>query len=135
MTRNARFRSRLAAASVAGIVALSPLTMAACSSADSAQAASYADEVAAGAVLVDVRTPAEFAEGHLDGAVNIDIQSPGFDAQITQLDPSATYLVYCRSGNRSGQALTRMQAAGFTDVANLGSVAEASAASGVAVVR
>jgi len=135
MTSTARFRSRLAAASVVGLLALSPLATAACSSADSAEPAAYADEVAAGAVLIDVRTPAEFAEGHLDGAVNIDIQSPSFDLQIAQLDPSASYLVYCRSGNRSGQAITRMQAAGFTDLANLGSVAEASSASGVAVVR
>lgn len=134
-TNRPHLRSRLAAAATVGLLALAPLGMAACSSADSASAASYADEVAAGAVLIDVRTPAEFAEGHLDGAVNIDVQSPTFDAQLAQLDPSASYLVYCRSGNRSGQAIARMQAAGFTDLANLGSVAEASSASGVAVVR
>lgn len=48
--------------------------------------------------MIDVRTPAEFASGHLEGAINIDVQSPDFDQQVAQLDPSATYLVYCRGG-------------------------------------
>lgn len=87
-----------------------------------------------GTVIIDVRTPAEFAGGHLDGALNIDVQSPDFEAQISALDPSGTYYVYCRSGNRSGQAIDRMSALGFTDLTNGGSVESASSATGIPVV-
>ena len=90
---------------------------------------------AAGAVVIDVRTPQEFAEGHLDGAVNIDVNSADFAARIRALDPGARYLVYCRSGNRSAQAVERMKAAGFTSVTDLGSKEAASTATGVAIVR
>lgn len=74
----------------------------------------------AGTTILDVRTPAEYAEGHLPGAVNIDVQSPDFAARIGQLDPKATYAVYCRSGNRSAAALQLMQGAGFTSAYHLG---------------
>ncbi len=87
-----------------------------------------------GTVVIDVRTPAEFAGGHLEGAVNIDVQSPDFDALVTQLDPAGNYYVYCRSGNRSAQAIDRMTALGFTDLTNGGSVESASSATGIPVV-
>lgn len=87
-----------------------------------------------GTVVIDVRTPAEFAGGHLEGAVNIDVQSPDFDALVTQLDPAGSYYVYCRSGNRSAQAIDRMTALGFTDLTNGGSVESASSATGIPVV-
>ena len=83
-------------------------------------AAAFGERVAAeGTVVLDVRTPDEFAEGHLPDAVNIDLESGDFAAQIDPLDHDATYAVYCRSGNRSAQALGIMQDAGFTDVAHL----------------
>ena len=81
----------------------------------------FADLVAEdGVVLLDVRTPEEFAEGHLDGALNIDVSSPDFPAQIAELDPAATYAVYCRSGNRSQTAMTLMAEAGIDNTADLG---------------
>ena len=85
-------------------------------------------------MIIDVRTPAEFAGGHLDGAVNIDIQSPDFAGQIAGLDRNGSYVVYCRSGNRSGMAMAQMLDMGFTDVSNAGSVEEASASLGIAIV-
>ena len=85
-------------------------------------------------VVIDVRTPAEFASGHLEGAVNIDVQSPDFEALVTQLDPAGSYYVYCRSGNRSAQAIDRMAGLGFTDLTNGGSVESASGATGIPVV-
>lgn len=85
-------------------------------------------------VIIDVRTPGEFAGGHLDGAINIDVQSPTFDAAISELNPDASYVVYCRSGNRSAQAIDRMAAAGFTNLVNGGSVASAASATGIPVV-
>lgn len=73
-----------------------------------------------GTTVVDVRTPAEFAEGHLAGAVNIDVSSPDFTQQLAGLDPAAPYAVYCRSGNRSAAALAQMAAVGFTGAYHLG---------------
>jgi rhodanese-related sulfurtransferase len=70
-------------------------------------------------VLLDVRTPAEFAEGYIEGAQLIDFQSGNFENEISSLDKNATYAVYCRSGNRSGQAVKVMHDAGFHNVYNL----------------
>jgi rhodanese-related sulfurtransferase len=72
-----------------------------------------------GVVTLDVRTPGEFAEGHIEGARLIDFQSGNFENEIAALDKNASYAVYCRSGNRSGQAVKVMQDAGFTNVFNM----------------
>lgn len=85
--------------------------------------------------VIDVRSPEEFAEGHLDGALNLNIEGASFAADIAKLDPTGTYIVYCRSGNRAGKALTAMQQIGIVNVTNLGSVAEASASTGIPVVN
>lgn len=60
------------------------------------------------AVVLDVRTPQEFAEGHLPGAVNIDISAPDFAAQVAALDADVRYAVYCRTDNRSQAAIEIM---------------------------
>jgi rhodanese-related sulfurtransferase len=73
----------------------------------------------AGVVTLDVRTPAEFAEGHIEGARLIDFQSGNFDTGIAALDKDAIYAIYCRSGNRSGQAVKTMQDSGFLNLYNL----------------
>ncbi len=72
-----------------------------------------------GFVLLDIRTPAEFAAGHIDGAVNIDYRASDFAQQIATLDRSKTYLVYCRTGNRSGKALPLFDRLGFNSVIHL----------------
>jgi rhodanese-related sulfurtransferase len=72
-----------------------------------------------GVIIVDVRTPEEFASGHIEGALNIDFNSGNFENEITRLNPSETYAIYCRSGSRSGQAASIMHKAGFHDVSNL----------------
>ncbi|WP_421797606.1 rhodanese-like domain-containing protein [Haliscomenobacter sp.] len=71
------------------------------------------------AIILDVRTPAEVAGGKLPGSMNIDIFSRSFLANIDKLDKEKTYLVYCRSGNRSGQACNIMAGRGFTKLYNL----------------
>ena len=91
--------------------------------------------LSADTVIVDVRTPAEFAEGHLEGAVNIDVSAPDFRAQLAELDPSAEYVVYCRSGNRSAQAISIMRDAGFTSLQNAGGLQAAAAAINLPIVR
>jgi len=70
-------------------------------------------------VLLDVRTPAEFAAGHIAGATNVDFESGTFESDIQQLDKSKSYAVYCRSGNRSGQATALMAKDGFKTIFNL----------------
>ncbi len=91
--------------------------------------------LAEGTVIIDVRTPGEFASGHLEGALNIDVQSPDFAAQVSQLDPNQEYFIYCRSGNRSGQAISQMSNMGFTSMINGGSVEQASNYSGIPVIN
>lgn len=66
------------------------------------------------AVVIDVRTPEEYDAGHVQDAQLIDIQSPEFAAGIAELDPDQTYVVYCRSGNRSAVAAEQMRAEGLT---------------------
>lgn len=116
---------------VAALLSL-PLALGACSSGTSPAAAGAVRsgahlDVAAfgtlasapGTILLDVRTPDEFATGHLQGARNIDFRAADFDDQLAKLDRNATYAVYCHSGNRSGQALQKMTSAGFTHAADL----------------
>ncbi len=70
-------------------------------------------------VILDVRTPDEFKEGHLPGAVNLDFRAPDFERQVAKLDRDKTYLVYCRSGRRSAAALEVFARLGFRQVNNL----------------
>ena len=71
------------------------------------------------AVLLDVRTMAEIEDANIDGHIAIDIQQPGFTEKVGHLDKSKTYFVYCRSGNRSGQACRYMATQGFSKLYNL----------------
>ena len=73
----------------------------------------------ASVITLDVRTPGEFMSGFIKGAKNIDFQSGNFENEIASLDKNKTYAVYCRSGNRSGQAVKVMHDAGFHNVYNL----------------
>ena len=75
-------------------------------------------------VLIDVRTPEEFADGHLAGAEMIDIQAGDFADRIAELDPDATTVVYCRTGNRSASAVAIMAEQGFTDLYDAGGFAD-----------
>lgn len=70
-------------------------------------------------VILDVRTPGEFASGHIQGAINIDVEGPDFQSQIATLDKSKEYAIYCRSGRRSIVAADLMSDKGFTKLSNL----------------
>ena len=76
-------------------------------------------------IVIDVRTASEYSEGHVKDAINIDVTSSEFKTKVEQLDKNKTYKVYCRSGNRSGQAERQMKALGFKDVENIGGVQQA----------
>lgn len=93
-----------------------------------------ADQSTSTAVIIDVRTPEEFAQGHVMGAVNHDLLGGDFQAVLPRLDKNMEYELYCRSGNRSGQAMALMQQEGFTKVENLGSLQEASDALNTPIV-
>ena len=104
------------------IILSSLLLLSACSSASTGDLNAQefqAKTQEAGVITLDVRTPGEFMEGHLVNAINIDVENPSFASEIAKLDKSATYAVYCRSGNRSGQAVKVMHDAGFHNVYNL----------------
>ena len=92
-------------------------------------------EIRADTIVIDVRTPEEYGSGHLDGAVNIDVNSGVFAEQIATLDPAGDYVVYCRSGNRAGQAVALMEKAGIGAATNAGSLEQAAKATGLAVVE
>jgi len=102
--------------------AVAAVTLSACGGGGSVHlvdAATFADEITKpGVTVIDVRTPAEYAAGHIQGAVNIDVQGD-FESAIASLDTSKTYAVYCHSGSRSGMATSIMDGAGFTDVYDL----------------
>ncbi len=70
-------------------------------------------------VVLDVRTTAETAQQKIEGAVELDFYSPDFAKKVAALDKTKTYLVYCRSGNRSGQACQIMQNQGFAKLYNM----------------
>lgn len=70
-------------------------------------------------VVLDIRTPEEVAEGVLPGAMAIDFYSDTFRDQLAGLDREVPYLVYCRSGNRSADAVTVMTDLGFTEIYEL----------------
>lgn len=73
-------------------------------------------------VVLDVRTPAEFAQGHIDGAINVDVLSSEFETTIAQLDPEKTYLVHCAVNTKNGraeQAMDTMLDMGFNKLENL----------------
>ena len=115
------------AASVIALFAVGSLT--ACASSPSIDMKSVT-------AVIDVRTPAEFATGHLDGAMNIDIQAADAASKLDALDHAGNYVVYCHSGNRAGQAINYMTGAGFTGtLTNAGGVADASSATGISVVQ
>lgn len=76
-------------------------------------------------VVIDVRTPQEYGQGNVENSLNIDFMNASFKSQISKLDRNKLYGLYCRSGNRSGQALKLMKQMGFTQVENLGSLEEA----------
>ncbi|XUW99365.1 MAG: rhodanese-like domain-containing protein [Dehalogenimonas sp.] len=85
-------------------------------------------------MLLDVRTPSEFSQGHLAGAINIDYNAGNFQSEVGKLDRNKRYLVYCRTSNRSGLAVDIMRELGFTEVYDIDGGTEAWLAAGYPVV-
>jgi len=70
-------------------------------------------------IIIDVRTPDEFNMGHLENAINIDFYSDTFEQDIDKLDKDKAYLIYCRSGKRSGKSHVIMDGLNFSEVYNV----------------
>ena len=70
-------------------------------------------------IILDVRTPEEYSEAHIDNAENIDYSSSTFKEELEKRDKNNKYLIYCRSGHRSSNAVKVMIKLGFTDIHNL----------------
>ncbi len=66
--------------------------------------------------VIDVRTPGEYAQGHLPGAININFNSPDFEQVLSKLDKNQEYLVHCRSGHRSGLSMKSFKKLGFKKI-------------------
>ncbi|MCP4369746.1 MAG: rhodanese-like domain-containing protein [Deltaproteobacteria bacterium] len=70
-------------------------------------------------IILDVRTPREFKSGHIEKAILLDYYSKKYTDKLKRLDKSKTYLIYCRSGNRSGKTLDLIRNMGFSRVYNM----------------
>ena len=86
-------------------------------------------------LLLDIRTPDEYAQGHLKDSVVMDFYAPDFAEKLGQLDKTAKYLIYCRTGRRSGKALETMQQLGFTQAHDIEGGITAWAAAGYPVIK
>ncbi len=75
-------------------------------------------------IIIDVRTESEFKQGHIKNAVNINYNDAGFKNNLEKLDKNKTYLVYCRSGNRSAKAVNIMKELDFLEVYDFGGIIE-----------
>ena len=73
-------------------------------------------------IILDVRTPQEYASGHIAGARLLDFNAPDFAVQAAKLPKDAGYLVYCRSGKRSAKATAVLRAQGYADVTDMGGI-------------
>lgn len=119
---------------IVGIGACSPAAPAPAASAGAAVAAApekvntkispadYQSKFGAGSehLLLDVRTPEEFATGHIHGAVNIPVQS--LPDRLNEVPRDEPIVVYCHSGNRSGQAALFLDQSGYTQIYDLGGI-------------
>ena len=114
------------------LVALAAIAIAGCGGSSPAAVQTVDGTKAVGMLesrtIIDVRTPAEFAAGHIAGAQNIDVEAGDFAEKISTLDKKAPYLLYCRSGRRSAIAAEEMAKAGFTDIVDGGGMADLVAA-------
>ena len=66
--------------------------------------------------ILDIRTPTEFESGHIEGAINTDYYITSFSNDLDTLDKEKTYLVYCRTGNRTGRTMPLMKKLQFKEV-------------------
>ena len=86
-------------------------------------------------IIIDVRTPEEFAGGHIQGSINIDFYASTFEEELSKLDRNKTYLIYCHSGTRSGEALVIMEELDFQEAYSISGGITAWQAAGLSVIK
>jgi len=86
-------------------------------------------------VILDTRSPGEYASGHIENSVFVNFSDPSFKEELEKLDKNKKYLIYCRSGNRSGQTLDIMKKMDFKEVYNMKGGILAWSKSGYKVVK
>lgn len=116
---------KIATKTLVGAVIFSTVLLAGCSSSSgtletvSPDAAAIVISEESSEIILDIRTPEEFSEGIIEGAINIDFYEPTFAADLDALDKDVHYVVYCRSGNRSGQAMSTFEDLGFANITEI----------------
>ena len=118
------YRTRIAAVVLAGAVVLgscggATTTETGLQLAPVGEVSEIVDNPPEGLVILDIRTPEEFAAGHIAGAINIDYYASDFEQRLGVLDLDVPYVMYCNSGNRSSNALPLMDSIGFSEVYEL----------------
>jgi rhodanese-related sulfurtransferase len=109
---------------VAGLM-LGAVVLAGCSSSSATLETVSPDQAAtviaddSSEIILDIRTPEEYDQGIIEGAINIDFYEPTFAEDLDALDKEGHYVVYCRTGNRSGQAMSTFADLGFTNVTEI----------------
>lgn len=96
---------------------------------------SFAASISSAVILVDIRSPSEWQNGIIEGAVMVDFYADDFMEGMMALDSAKPWIIYCRSGNRSGQALGKFKAVGQTKVKHLQGGIKAWVASGRSLVN
>ena len=86
-------------------------------------------------VVLDIRTPGEFAAGHIENAVNIDYFSQNFQSQLDQLDKSKNYVMHCKSGGRSGRSVSIFKELNFKNLIHMNGGFDEWAQSGLPIVK
>ena len=86
----------------------------------SVEASTLLQDAPAPITIIDTRTPAEYAGGHIPGAVNMSTQDAAFWDQVGELPLEGTYLLYCRTGSATRRVVEGMRAMGFADVCHIG---------------
>ncbi|MEJ5189600.1 MAG: rhodanese-like domain-containing protein [Breznakiellaceae bacterium] len=114
-------------ASVLFVVFLGVLSLGACAQTESRATIAWRWVRERKALLIDVRTPQEFAEGHLSGAINVPLDTIAENIQKIVPQKDQPIVLYCRSGNRSGQALSILKTLGYTNLHNGGGYQELAA--------
>jgi phage shock protein E len=123
------------------LLPLSLVGLTGCSTTSSSNGGNVSEQAAASSnpivysAVIDVRTLEEWNMGHLDNAIFASVEAPNFRDEIQKLDKSASYYIYCRTGNRAGQAIEIMKTLGFTGtLTNGGSLESASQATGLSII-
>ena len=111
----------------------------ACGNAENGSDSTQAEQQAAkpdltGVILLDVRSPEEYASGYLHGALNIPHDRIEVEIAAVAPDKSAQVILYCRSGRRANTALETMRAKGYTNVSNYGGLEDAQERLGLPVI-